>query len=163
VIWDFYYENGVRKYKSEIFKPVCYEHVSGGGDKLDIYGNQLIKIKHNSYRDYINYMYEKKKSLGDDWFPVGDVRLKTQYISKYYSHEIDYDIDIMRIYYFDIEVDSENGFPDPFLADKKILSIAVYDTKSKKYYVFGLKELTKKLSDNVIYGNPFSESTSISK
>lgn len=150
-IYDVYYENGERKTNKERYKPSVYEHINNGDGKVDIYGKSLRKIKFDSYDDYRLYVRDKQKKMGENWTPIGDVRIITQYISEKYPHDIDFDINLIKIYYLDIEVASDKGFPDPSIADQEILSITIYDNKTEMYYVFGSKEIEKTLPDNVKY------------
>ena len=49
----------------------------------------------------------------------------------------------------DIEVEVEDGFPDPSIAAQKITSIAIHDDVADQYTVFVLGRLTDKQKDNV--------------
>lgn len=49
-----------------------------------------------------------------------------------------YDDSLIRIANIDIEVKSDNGFPEPDRATEEIISITCHDSKDKIYHVFGL-------------------------
>lgn len=53
--------------------------------------------------------------------------------------EIVYDPDLLRVGNVDIETDSEDGYPDIQLANKKIVSITLKVFRDKTIYVLGLK------------------------
>ena len=63
-----------------------------------------------------------------------------QYIRIEFSDEVDYDIDQMKIYALDIEVQCENGFPDVEAAAEEMLSITIKDMVTKKFYIWAVRE-----------------------
>jgi DNA polymerase elongation subunit (family B) len=79
----------------------------------------------------------------------GQTRFEYAFIAEFYGDPIDYDIDKLSIAVIDIEVGSENGFPDPYKAEEPITAIALkyingdiwvfgcgdYETKGKEKYV----------------------------
>jgi len=74
----------------------------------------------------------------------GQTRFEYAYISDQHTGMVDYDFDKVLIGVIDIEVGSENGFPDPYQANEPITAIAI------KYlggdtYVFGCGDYDKTL------------------
>ena len=79
----------------------------------------------------------------------GQTRFEYAFIAEMYRDTVDYDMDKLSIGVIDIEVGSENGFPDPYKADEPITAIALkyingdiwvfgcgdYETKGKEKYV----------------------------
>ena len=79
----------------------------------------------------------------------GQTRFEYAYIADQHSGMVDYDFEKVLIAVIDIEVGSENGFPDPYKADEPITAIAIkylngetyvfgcgiYETQGKEIYV----------------------------
>lgn len=66
----------------------------------------------------------------------GQTRFEYAYIADQHQGMVDYDFDKVLIAVVDIEVGSENGFPDPYQANEPITAIAV-KYLGGKIYVFG--------------------------
>lgn len=68
-------------------------------------------------------------------FPIyGNTRYDYAFISDMYPNDIDWDISNLCVAYIDIEVGSENGFPEPKHANEEITAITLH--MNNKYYVF---------------------------
>jgi len=79
----------------------------------------------------------------------GQTRFEYAFIADQHTGMVDYDFEKVSIAVIDIEVGSENGFPDPYKADEPITAIAIkylggdiyvfgcgdYETKGKEIYV----------------------------
>lgn len=71
----------------------------------------------------------------------GNTRLEYNYLAEAFPEDmIEWDIDQIQVANFDIEVISEQGFPDPQKADYPVTSITCRASKNGKYTVFGLKD-----------------------
>ena len=81
----------------------------------------------------------------------GNDRYVSQYISdKYPEDEIKFDISKIRLVTLDIEVKSENGFPDPETAHQEILLISLQDYNTKQIITWGVNPFNNK-QQNVNY------------
>ena len=69
------------------------------------------------------------------------------YISTAYPNRIDWDIDMMLIITIDIEVQCENGFPDPQKAIEPILSITIKNHQNKRIMVWGIGDFVNRRDD----------------
>ena len=87
-----------------------------------------------------------------DGFEIyGNDRYIYQYISeKYPEDEIKFDINKIKLVTLDIEVASEEGFPDVESCSEEILSISIQDYATKKIITWGVKPFNNKQS-NVTY------------
>ena len=79
----------------------------------------------------------------------GQTRFEYAFIADQHKGMVDYDFDRISVAVVDIEVGSENGFPDPYLANEPITAIAIkylngpiyvfgcgdYETQGKEIYV----------------------------
>ena len=63
-----------------------------------------------------------------------------QFISQSFPDEVDYNINQMKIYAMDIEVQCENGFPNVEEAAEEMLSITIKDMVTKQYYCWAVRE-----------------------
>jgi DNA polymerase elongation subunit (family B) len=84
-------------------------------------------------RDFLK-QYEEVEN-----FPIyGNSRFEYAFISDQFPDDIHWDIDKISIAYLDIEVSSQNGFPDPALADQEVTAITMF--LNGTYHVFGCRE-----------------------
>ena len=81
-----------------------------------------------------------------DNFPVfGNNRYEYSYIADTFSDDILWDINKICIAYLDIEVGSENGFPEPRDANEEITAISIQ--VKNNYFVFGCGDYIKHRDD----------------
>ena len=91
-----------------------------------------------------------------DNFPVfGNNRYEYAFIADRYPDDILWDINKITIAYLDIEVGSENGFPEPRDANESITAITI--KVKDNYFVFGCGDYIKH-RDNVYYAKCRDES-----
>jgi len=69
----------------------------------------------------------------------GQTRFEYAFIADQHRGMVDYDYDKVSVAVIDIEVGSENGFPDPYQANEPITAICIRFTNSESY-VFGCGE-----------------------
>lgn len=75
----------------------------------------------------------------------GAVRYDYAFVSDMFPDDIDWDISQLCIAYIDIEVGSENGFPEPEHANEAITAITIHI--NDQYYVIGCGEYTPHRDD----------------
>lgn len=111
-----------------------------------IFGNPAKVIECKNWFLYKQEI-EKYKSKGYDLFE-SDVPIETKFIIEHYLG-MDLKIPILDTYFLDIEVHSEDGFPNPNDADYPIRIITIWSTKEKKFFIFAEKDFNSKfLIDN---------------
>lgn len=66
------------------------------------------------------------------------------------NNDADFSKHSLRVYFFDIETYSPNGFPVPDQANDTVNVVTIYDTLINKFITWGLKPLDKPI-DNCIY------------
>ena len=76
----------------------------------------------------------------------GQTRFEYAFIAEQHKGMVDYDFDKISIAVVDIEVGSENGFPDPYQANEPITAICIRFTNGGTY-VFGCGEYETKGSE----------------
>jgi DNA polymerase elongation subunit (family B) len=130
------YENGRRVQQRANFKPTLYvpSNEPTGWQALD--GTFVLPRPQESIkasRDFI----DRYKGMSN--FNVyGNIPPQYEFINKAFPKTIDYNADLIRVAYLDIEVETRNGFAEPADADQPITAISL--KSAGKYYVFGLKD-----------------------
>jgi DNA polymerase elongation subunit (family B) len=143
IFWE--YENG-KKRQGEAPMPLYFYIEDEEGEYKTIQGKKAakqefsrwnqFKAKRDKYREYGMKMYES------------DVSLQTKFICNHY-----YGTDLkmpkeFNIFFLDIEVHLEHGFPRPEEAEGKITVITLFSTRDKKYYIFAEKDFDGKFMDD---------------
>ena len=114
------------------FKKYAYvKHSSGNFTSL--YGDKLQKV----------YKWDEHDQVFE-----ADVPTETRVLVDEYTDSNDMSIG-HKLLNIDIEVEVEDGFPDPSIAAQKITSIDIHDDVADQYTVFVLGRLTDKQKDNV--------------
>ena len=70
----------------------------------------------------------------------GNTKYIPAFINDYYPGNIEFDRNKINVTTIDIEVASDDGFPEPQKADHKIISICMKNNIGNTYYVWGLGE-----------------------
>ena len=70
----------------------------------------------------------------------GNTMFAYSYLADEYPNNVEWDIDKILIVTIDIEVEYENGFPNPEQANEPLLSITVKNHSNKQIMVWGLKD-----------------------
>jgi DNA polymerase elongation subunit (family B) len=143
------YENGDHVMFKEEYTPTLFIPTKKESKYKTLEGESVEPIQPGFVRDCREFY---KKYEGVDGFRIfGNDRYVSQYISeKYPEDEIKFDISKIRLYTLDIEVASENGFPDVESAAEEILLISIQDYNTKNIITWGVKPFTNKQS-NVTY------------
>ena len=132
------YENGEPVQFRTSFSPTLYV-LSNKKDKFrTLDGRTVSPIKFNTSREAREFI---KTYDGVEGFEVhGYERFVYQYIRQEFPGEIDYNVNQMKVYALDIEVQCENGFPDVEAAAEEMLSITIKDMVSKKFYIWAVRD-----------------------
>jgi DNA polymerase elongation subunit (family B) len=140
------YENGKRVMFKEEYSPTLFVKSKKQTQYKTLEGEYVEAIQPGSVRDCREF-YRKYDNI--DGFKIyGNERYVYQYISdKYPEDEIKFDISKIKLVTLDIEVASENGFPDPKSCDQEILLITIQDYSTKKIITWGTKPYNNKRDD----------------
>tara|TARA_R100001443_G_scaffold28884_4_gene42131 strand:+ start:1610 stop:4105 length:2496 start_codon:yes stop_codon:yes gene_type:complete len=143
------YENGQKKIYKEEYQPTLFVKSKKESKWKTLEGDNVEPIQPGTIRDCREFY---KKYEGVDGFPIyGNERYVYQYISdKYPGEEIKFDISKISLVTMDIEVQAENGFPDPESCSEEMLTISIQDNATKEIITWGRKpyQVTQK---NVTY------------
>ncbi len=142
-------ENGRHFATREKFYPTLFVPSKRKSKYKTLEGECVEAVEPGSVRDCREFI---KKYDGVEGFKIyGNDRYIYQYISeKYPEEEIKFDTSQIKITTIDIEVASENGFPDVESAAEEVLLITLQDYNTKQIRTWGLGPFKNK-QENVIY------------
>ena len=143
------YEDGQHFMTREKFYPTLFVNSTKKTKYKTLEGDYVEAIQPGSVRDCREFI---KKYDGVQGFKIyGNERFIYQYISDNYSEEeIKFDITKVKLATIDIEVASENGFPDVESAAEEVLLITIQDYNTKQIRTWGRGSFNNK-QENVIY------------
>ena len=143
------YENGRHFATREKFYPTLFVPSNKETEYKTLEGDYVESIDPGTVRDCREFI---KKYDGVKNFKVyGNDRYICQYISEMYpEEEVKFDTTKIKISTIDIEVKSENGFPDVESAAEEVLLITVQDYTTKQIRTWGQGPFNNK-QENIIY------------
>ena len=143
------YDNGEHVQYRDDYNPTLFVPSKKESKYRTLEGERVEPIQPGFVRDCREF-YKKYQDV--EGFKIyGNDRYVSQYISdKYPEDEIKFDISKIRLVTLDIEVKSENGFPDPETADQEILLISLQDYNTKQIITWGVNPFNNK-QKNVNY------------
>ena len=149
------YENGKHFMVRETFSPTLFVSSNKKTKYKTLTGDHVEPINPGSVRDCREFF---KRYDGVQNFDIyGNDRYIYQYISEMYPEpEVKFDISKIKLTTLDIEVKSENGFPDVESAAEEILLISIQDYNTKQIRTWGQGPFNNK-QENVIYKSFDSE------
>ena len=149
------YENGKHFMTRESYSPTLFVPSKRKTKYKTLTGEPVEPIRPGTVRDCREFI---KKYDGVQNFDVyGNDRYIYQYISEMYPEpEVKFDISKIKLTTLDIEVKSENGFPDVESCAEEILLISIQDYTTKQIRTWGQGPFNNK-QDNVIYKGYNSE------
>ncbi len=130
-------DSGEEVERKERFKPYIYiESTSDKVDAISIFDTKLKKLEFNTEGDRRNFVERTHKRI------FYNIPVKQQYLLDKYQH---FTMDEMvkrplRTFFIDIEVYVHDTFPEADSANYPINAISIFDTKTAKFYTWGLKK-----------------------
>ena len=142
-------ENGKRYEHRDEFFPTLFVKSKVKAKYKTLSGESVEAINPGTVRDCREF-YKKYEDV--EGFEIyGNDRYIYQYISeKYPEDEVKFDISQVKLVTLDIEVASEQGFPDVESCQEEILAITIQDYTTKKIITWGVKPFNNGQS-NVTY------------
>ncbi len=122
----------------ESFTPTLFVPTKGESKHKTLYGQNVKPIKFESPREAREFI--KKYDKIDGFEVHGYERFVYQYIADKYPKHVDYDFQTLQIYTIDIEVASENGFPDVESSSEEVLCITIKNLNTKKVFTWVTRE-----------------------
>jgi DNA polymerase elongation subunit (family B) len=105
------------------YQPTLYEKSSKVTNYTSLDGVYLQPHKFDTMREARDYLRQFEGVSGKTIY--GQNRFEYAFIGEQHKEMIDWDFDKVSIAIVDIEVGSENGFPDPYLANEPVTAIAL--------------------------------------
>ena len=143
------YENGKHFMTREKFYPTLFVPSKKSTQYKTLNGEYVEAVQPGTVRECRDFI---KKYDGVEGFNIsGNDRYIYQYISETYPEdELKFDISKIKVTTIDIEVASENGFPDVQSAAEEVLLISIQDYNTKQIRTWGLGKFNNQQS-NVNY------------
>jgi DNA polymerase elongation subunit (family B) len=146
ILWRGY-ENG-RKFSRKVeYKPKLFVNSRDKTEYRSLIGNRPIEPKLFDNMSEAKDFVERYKEVSN--FPIyGNTNFVQQFIQEKYPNDIEFDMNQINIFSFDIEVDISERLPNMETADNEITSIAIKSSKTDTYHLLGRKgyDKTKTLS-----------------
>jgi DNA polymerase elongation subunit (family B) len=143
-------ENGKRYQRKLDFSPTLYVTSKKPSKWKTLEGTFVDEVNPGTIKDTREFI---KRYEGVQGFEVyGNSNYAYQYISDNYSHDINWDMEQIKVFTIDIETATENGFPDIRAANEEVLLITVKELSTKRIITFGSKSYVNPRED-VIYVN----------
>lgn len=150
------YKNGQRVKKRVLFEPELF--VTSPLDKptewKNIKGHPVHSVKFDSMREAKEFLSNYEDVT--DFEVCGQTNYIYQYITQKWPEEITFDTNLVSVSYIDIEVQSDEGFPEPSEALHEITAICLWNNIEQKYRTWGLGDYVKH-RDDVYYKKSRSE------
>ncbi len=140
------YDNGDHVMFKEEYSPTLFVKSNAPSKYKTLEGEYVEPIKPGTVKDCREF-YKRYEDI-ENFKIFGNERYVYQYISdKYPEDEIKFDITKIKLLTLDIEVASENGFPDPRSCDQEILLITIQDYTTKEIITWGTRPFKNTRSD----------------
>ena len=132
-------------YEPQLYLPAR----NGKGTHKSLDGLDLVPKRFDGIREAREYV---KQFDGLPGVPriYGNTGYQYAFIAEQHSEMVDWEQDKVSVAIIDIEVGSENGFPDPYLANEPITAIALTFLNGHTY-VFGCGDFNNDNPDSVTY------------
>jgi DNA polymerase elongation subunit (family B) len=139
--------NNGRRVKNKVsYSPTLFLLANKTTQWKTLFGESLEPMKFGDIKDAKEFV--RKYESVENFKIYGNDRFEYAFIADEFKGQIDWDISNILIAIIDIEVGSENGFPDPYKATEPITAIAIHYL-NRDTIVFGCGDYKK--NNNEIY------------
>lgn len=116
--------NNGRRVKMKIqYSPTFFLQAKKQTEFKTLFGEYLEPMKFDTIKDARDFF--KRYAEVQNFKIYGQERFEYAFIADEFKGQVDWDINQIRIAFVDIEVGSENGFPDPYRASEPITAICI--------------------------------------
>lgn len=133
------YEDGRRVKKKIPFKPTLYVKSSTGKTLFKTLDGIAVEPKKFESMSAARKYVEEFEGV-QNFTVYGNTNYISQFVAQEFPGEIKFDRSKIRIHNLDIEVASDQGFPEPDQAMHPVISITIKDNVLDAYYVWALGE-----------------------
>ena len=130
------YKDGRRIQTKIPFSPTLFVPVEAKTDYRSLDGKYVERVKLETMREAKEFMERYKDVSNFDIY--GNTNYIAQFVTEKFPGEIQFDPTVINITTIDIEVASNEGFPEPEEAKYPVISIAMKNTIDNTFYVWGL-------------------------
>ena len=136
--------DGKRQVRRVKYQPTLFTPCKNESGYKTLTGQNAAPIKFDNIKEAKEWtkQYENQKHL-----VLGQTQFPYVYLSDQYPSSVNWDLDNILITTIDIEVQCENGFPNPQDALEPMLSITVKNHQNKQIVVFGIGKYESKRTD----------------
>ena len=142
------YKNGTKTQERIKYKPTYYAQTKEPTEWQSLAGTPIAPITFNSSREAKSFL-ERYKDV-DNFEVVGNTNHIAQWVYDVYPGKINFERELVNITTIDIEVASDDGFPEPEYADHPVITITTKNNIDNTYHVWGMYDYTPQ-ADNVEY------------
>jgi len=136
LLYRGYNDNGKRIEKKVWFKPTLWLGTQKETDWQSLDGTPVRPINFESMRDAKDFISTYKDV--EQHTIYGMQNYIFQYLNDRFPGKIKFDPRVINVNTIDIEVASDDGFPEPEVAEKPIISIAMHSTFDNVWRIYGL-------------------------
>ena len=137
-------EDGKRVQRTVKYKPTLYSRSNEETEYKTLEGHSLKPIQLPGMREARDFLKNYEDQPGTIF---GMERYMYCYISEMYPSLVEWNNEKILTITIDIEVASENGFPDPNVAEEEVLAITVKNHNTKKIIVWGIYDYNNTRDD----------------
>jgi DNA polymerase elongation subunit (family B) len=138
MLYRGYDTNGKKVYKREVFKPSYFIPAQKDTGWTGLDGTQVGEVQFENMREAKNWLEQYKDVTG--YKVYGSANYIHQYISSKFPREIEFDRDKINVATIDIETEYNDGFPDPTVADQRVLAITLKNNIDGTFHVWGYQD-----------------------
>ena len=141
------YKNGKRVQQRIPFRPTLYLPTKNSTNLAGLDGRPIAPRDFRSMGDCNAFI--KQNGEISNFLMYGLSNFPEQYIAQRFPDgcEDTFDRDVLNVTFIDIEVESDDGFPQPELAEKAVTAICVKNNIDNIYHVFGCGNYTEHRDD----------------
>jgi len=142
------YKDGIKIQERIKFKPTYYVPTKEKTIWKSLNGQPVAPVTFNSGREAREFL-DRYKGV-DNFEVVGNTNHVAQWVYDVYPNQIKFDREVINTTTIDIEVASDDGFPEPDTADHPIITITAKNNIDNLYHVWGMGDYTAE-STNIKY------------
>ena len=147
ILYRGFNEDGVRIEKKYKFKPTLFlESKDPHAEYKSLYGKALAPVPFDSMSDARNFVNQYEDM--DNFNVYGNTNYIQQFITEKFPDQIQFNRSLVNVVNFDIEVASDDGFPNPDEANHPVISIALKSSQDSTYHVWGLDDYDVEKTEN---------------
>ena len=136
--------NGERKNRRIKYSPTLFANVTKPTEYQTLHGGYVTPVVHPTMKEAKEWVAQ----YADQHDIIhGNTQYPYCFLSDTFKGDVDWDMDQLLMVTIDIEVQCENGFPSPSLAEEEMLSITIKNHQSKRIVVFGIGDFVTDRED----------------